>query len=197
MENFENWERSVFANNFSPEAGTLLFANPSLSDPHFKRSVVLLTEHSEDGTVGFVLNKPLHVPLSQLTNEFSDFSPPLFFGGPVRLDTIHFIHTLGDVLPDSKQILTDVYWGGNIETLKELAERRAAPSDAFRFYIGYAGWATGQLEDELKENAWITLTSDDAPFWNAEPDGMWRTLLRAKGGAYAVLANFPDDPKMN
>lgn len=197
MQNFEHWEDAVFALNVEPTSGSLLLANPFLLDPHFKRAVVLLTQHSGEGTVGFILNKPFNIPLTQMTDAFYDMEAPLFFGGPVRLDTLHFIHKIGTALTDSQPVKNRTYWGGEIEALKELILLGLLKTEDIRFFIGYSGWGAGQLAEELEQKSWIVVPYTDEWVWQLPNDNLWRDILKSMGEPYAYLANFPEDPRLN
>src|ERR1043165_7887300 len=120
----------------SPGIGKLLVSEPFLLDSYFKRSVILLGEHSLEGTVGFILNKPTDLTLNDALEDFPKFEVPLYFGGPVQTDTIHFLHTLGEKLEGSKRILPGIYWGGNLEALKLLIETGQVKKTDIRFFAG-------------------------------------------------------------
>src|ERR1051325_3181117 len=180
-----------------PEIGKLLISEPFLLDSYFKRSVVLLSEHGPEGTVGFILNKPTDLALNDALEDFPEFNVPLYFGGPVQTDTIHFIHTLGDKLEGSKEIMKGVYWGGNLETLKLMIETKQISEKDVRFFAGYSGWEPKQLEDELKGHTWMIANCDKNYAFSKEPEALWGSVLKNMGSQYAVLANFPDDPSLN
>jgi len=161
--------------------GTLLISAPMMQDPNFRRSVVLLCEHNDrEGTFGLILNRELDVSLGDVLDEYVTYDPPLYMGGPVQNETLHYVHTRDDI-PGGQQLAK----GGD-----------AAP-DNLRFFLGYAGWGPGQLEAELGEEAWIPAPGAAEFIFDTNPDQLWRTILRRMGGEYAVLANFPDDPRMN
>lgn len=159
--------------------GQLLIAAPQLAD-YFRRSVVLVLEHNEDGAMGVVLNRPTETPVAEAVPDLADLAGEdslVHAGGPVNPDTVI---ALGDV--DGKPELL-----GPDDT--ELEPRR------LRVFAGYAGWAPGQLDGELEEEAWITEPADpDDPF--AEGD-LWPEVLQRKGGGYALLATMPPDPRLN
>src|SRR3954464_13038426 len=108
------------ARHINPEVGRILISEPFLLVSYFKRAVILLGEHSEEGTVGFILNKPTDLKLNDALEDFPPFDAQLYFGGPVQTDTIHFLHTLGPKLEGCKEILPGIFWGGDLETLKLL-----------------------------------------------------------------------------
>ncbi len=180
-----------------PEKGSLLVAEPYLGDPNFERTVILLTEHGEDGSVGFVINKPLELKLDEIVINFPSFNTPVYHGGPVQQDSLYFIHNKGDLLPGSLQINENLYWGGDLEPLKELIKcKLIAPGD-IRFFLGYSGWGLGQLSDEINENSWLVLQDNAIEVLRDEPEEMWKKVLMRVGGEYPLWANSPLDPSLN
>jgi putative transcriptional regulator len=180
-----------------PEKGKILISEPFLTDPNFKRSIVLLCEHNEEGTVGFILNKKTQVKLNQLIEDFPDFDAPVYFGGPVQFNTLQFIHRAGDIIEGTTEIGDGLYWGGSFEILKILIDaKQVSPSD-FRFFIGYSGWNEGQLEDEMKLNSWIVASTETENLFSDEPDKLWGDILKKLGKKFAILASFPEDPSVN
>lgn len=178
--------------------GTLLISAPMMQDPNFRRTVVLLCEHRQgEGTFGLTLNRELDVQLGDVLEDFVAYNPSLYLGGPVQRETLHYLHRRSDDIPGGVELPGNVTWGGNFETVQQLAKGGEASDDDLRFFLGYAGWAPGQLEAELDEEAWITAPNAVDLVFDTDPDALWRTILRRMGGQYAVLANFPDDPRMN
>jgi len=181
-----------------PSPGKLLISEPFLMDPNFKRSVVLLTDHQEEGTVGFILNQRSTLILSDLVPEFVGVELPVYIGGPVATDTLHFIHRCYDKLNDGQEVAKDIYWGGNFEALKVLLLTGSIAPAEIKFFIGYSGWSEGQLRLELEENTWMV--SDrfhaDVVFSDNEEE-LWREAVINLGPRYAHISNFPKDPNMN
>jgi putative transcriptional regulator len=178
--------------------GTLLISAPMMQDPNFRRTVVLLCEHQPgEGTFGLTLNRELDVQLGDVLEDFMAYDPSLYLGGPVQRETLHYLHTRPDDIPGGIPLPGNVHWGGNFDTVQQLAKGGDASAADLRFFLGYAGWGPGQLEAELDEEAWITAPSATDLIFTTEPDNLWRAVLRRMGGEYAVLANFPDDPRMN
>ena len=180
-----------------PKAGNFLLSEPFMPDTNFKRSVVLLCDHKDKGSVGFVINKPLNLKLNDVLDNFPEFNAGLYFGGPVQTDTLHFIHNLGDKISDSVCIGDGLYWGGNFEAIRLLIETKQASPFSFRFFLGYAGWGPGQLKDELGENAWIMAPANPGYIFKVRPDELWRNVLKEMGGQYRIMANFPESPQLN
>lgn len=181
-----------------PEKGSLLISEPFLPDPNFERTVVLLCEHNEDGSVGFVLNKPSILKFDEAVEEVSDFSPTLYVGGPVQQDTLHFIHRTPDDLEGSIQVTDEIFWGGNYEQLITMINTKVIAPEDFKFFLGYSGWAPGQLDEELKQKSWIVINNATAEeVFDIEPTILWKQVLNSLGGKFKIISNFPVDPRMN
>lgn len=180
-----------------PEKGKFLVSEPFLSDPYFKRSVVLLSEHNTEGSVGFILNKPTEIKLNDAIKDFPKIDSYLYFGGPVQTDSLQYIHTLGSRIDGSREVMKGVYWGGNFETLKMLIDTNQIHPDEIRFFVGYSGWQPSQLADEIKEKSWIVAPGDFEHAFFDNPKQLWRDVLRHLGKEYSILANFPEDPSLN
>ena len=178
----------------TPAPGTLLIADPFLKDPNFKRSVVFVCEHQAEGSFGFVLNKTYEHSLNELIAGIEDLEIPVFCGGPVQMDTIHFLHQYPLKIPGSYKVSDDAYFGGNFETAISLLRAGEIDLNRIRFYIGYSGWSSGQLDDELKEKSWITVNATRKLLFHRNTNQLWKEALRHLGGDYEMLVNFPVDP---
>ncbi len=178
--------------------GSLLLSEPFMFDDNFRRTVVLVCEHSEEsGTVGLVINKPIDLRLQDVVEEFPAFNGRLFLGGPVGTDTLQFIHTLGDKIEGSLPITQKVYWGGNFEQLKELiAKGEVAPYEV-NFYLGYSGWSPEQLKTELMDNSWIVAKGTHKLIFNADYTRLWKQIMKEMGGVYNTMASYPENPGLN
>ena len=138
-----------------PKKGHLLVAEPStLGDISFNRSVVFLAEHNSEGSVGFIMNKPLSYTIEDLVPEI-EASFVVYNGGPVEQDNLYFIHNTPKLIPNSVEIADGVFWGGDFEITKNLINEGKLTKNNIRFFLGYSGWSAHQLEQELKENAWL------------------------------------------
>jgi len=182
--------------NLAPQQGRILISEPLLSDTYFKRSVVFITEYSEKGAVGFVLNKPVDVPINEILSDFPTFRAKIYIGGPVAKDTIHFLHTLGKLVPNSVHVLDNIFWGGDFDSLKELINEGIVNSSQVRFFLGYSGWSPNQLEDEIEENAWLVTRVESSKIMQADKD-IWKNTLNELGKKYKMWSNFPENPAMN
>lgn len=180
-----------------PEAGKLLISEPFMFDENFKRSVILLTEHTEEGSVGFILNRPTEYKVIDVLGDFPNPNIDLYFGGPVGKESLFFIHSLGDKIEGSQEILPGVFWGGDFERVKELLINGEAQEEDVRFFIGYSGWAEGQLEFELEERSWIMAKMAGELVMKSKDKSFWKSTLAGMGDKYKILASFPEDPSKN
>ncbi len=186
-------------NKLRPKKGRVLISEPFLEDPHFKRSVVLLCEHNEEGTFGFVLNKFIDVAVHEFMEDLSPTDPGtrVSLGGPVKNDALFYIHTLGDSLQGSIEIMDGLYMGGDLETLKLLMNSGNVPEKSIRFFVGYSGWVTGQLDKEMEQNSWLVSRLSIKDIMDTGTDNLWGKALEKMGRKHSILANFPEDPSLN
>jgi putative transcriptional regulator len=184
--------------SITPQKGDLLISEPFLPDPNFERTVVLICENNKDGTIGFILNKPSLVNLGDVFEEFGHFEKQLLVGGPVQQDSMHFLHRSLTNVDGGKQIGEGIFWGGNFEQLKILMQDSVVdPSDVL-YFLGYSGWAPGQLNEELNENSWIVSPAATATqVFDLNPELLWREVLKNMGGKYRMFSNYPTDPRLN
>ena len=178
-------------------SGQVLLAEPFMLDPNFKRSAVLLCEHNEDGSVGFIMNKPLKMRIDELIDGFPEFDSEVFFGGPVQTDTIHYIHNVGDLVEDSVKVADGVYWGGDFEKLKFLIASNLVLPHNIRFFVGYSGWSEGQLNDEMGYGSWVLAEMDANYLFKSEPKKLWTQVMYNKGDTYSVIAQMPETTNFN
>ena len=178
-------------------SGKVLLAEPFMMDPNFKRAAVLLCEHGPDGTVGFIMNKRLNMKVDELIDDFPEFKAPVFFGGPVQTDTIHYVHNVGNLLDDSHHVTDGVWWGGDFTKLKILINQQLILPKDIRFFIGYSGWTEGQLNDEMSYGSWVLADMDANYLFKSDPRSLWREVMKHKGNTYSVIAQMPDDISYN
>lgn len=180
-----------------PGAGILLIAEPFLKDPNFLRTVVLLCEHQEQGSFGFVLNKQIGQTLDELVLDMEGHRLPVYYGGPVQMDTLHFLHQYPGLIPESVKVTDDIYWGGNFETVTALIKSKSLDLKKIKFFIGYSGWGEGQLAGEIKENSWLTVAATSNLVFKTGHNDIWKRSLQELGGKYEMMSNFPIDPQLN
>ena len=178
-------------------SGRILISEPFLSDTYFKRSVVLLTEHTDEGSVGFVLNKPVDIGVKDILQDFPDVKSGISIGGPVNTNTVHYIHTLGKIIPESIQVTKTIYWGGDFKILKELIQAGEVRDEQIRFFLGYSGWAAKQLDNEIQDNAWLIAEIDSDAIMRGIKADFWNEVLKKMRNKYKVWANFPENPGLN
>ena len=181
----------------SPSKGTLLIANPFLKDPNFSRTVIFLCEHTEEGSFGFVLNKMFPKPLEELVPDLNVSNFPVYQGGPVQRDALHFLHQYPKLISGGEEVMENVYWGGNFESLLINLKNNDLDQDHIRFFIGYSGWSGGQLSEEMKEESWLTVKATRKLIFDTKPEDIWKNSLKHLGGNYEMMINFPTDPQLN
>lgn len=176
--------------------GQLLVASPSLVDPNFRRAVVLVGEHGEEGAMGIVLNRPSPVTVNQAVPPLAELVEPVelvHVGGPVQQQAIVVLGEFEDPSRAAVIVVGSVgFLPGEIDDAGSLGGLRRV-----RVFAGYAGWGPGQLEQELAENAWIVVPAEAQDVFAEDAEGLWSAVLRRRGGPYAVLAQMPADPRVN
>lgn len=180
-----------------PGPGILLIADPFLKDPNFLRTVVLLCDHQEQGSFGLVLNKQIEQTLNELITDLEGFSFPVYYGGPVQMNTLHFLHRYPDLIPDAVKVNNDIYWGGNFESLTALIKNNIIDESGIKFFVGYSGWGDGQLSGEMKEKSWLTVSATKTLVFDTPHDEIWKDSLKHLGGEYEAMVNYPIDPQLN
>ncbi|MFT3845308.1 MAG: YqgE/AlgH family protein [Lacibacter sp.] len=180
-----------------PATGVLLVSDPFLKDPNFMRTVVLLCEHKEEGSFGLVLNRAFELSLDQLMNQSYNWKTPVYIGGPVQMDTLHFLHQLPDIIPGGIEICKGVFWGGDFETVTTLLNNNLLDFNKIRFYIGYSGWSAGQLTDEMKEKSWLTVPANRNLIFTKKVENIWKDAVKSMGKKYEQVIHYPIDPQLN
>ncbi len=182
--------------------GTFLISQPFLGDPNFERSVVLLCrDEPANGTFGLVLSRPTELTLFDVLDlPLGQNSPaaglPLYLGGPVEPNTLHYLHRRPDV-PGATHLGEEVYWGGDFAVLLGLLTSGAAGAADVRLFVGYSGWSAGQLAAEMQARSWVTHPASAGKVFTLTPDAFWRAILREKGGRFKAWSNYPVDPRLN
>lgn len=180
-----------------PAPGILLIADPFLKDPNFLRTVVFLCEHKEEGSFGFVLNRQYENTLDELIPELEGHKIPVYYGGPVQIDSIHFLHQYPDEIPGGQEVIKGVYWGGDFDAVVNIVKNSVIDIDKIRFFIGYSGWSEGQLPDEMNEKTWLAVKATRKLIFHKSCAEIWKDSLKHLGGDYEMMANFPIDPQLN
>jgi putative transcriptional regulator len=180
----------------SPKQGRILIAEPGLMDQYFKRSVILLVEHNDKGTIGFALNRMLDFKLKELLPDFPNFPAAISIGGPVSPNSIHFIHTLGKLIPDTTLVSEGISWGGDFEAVKSLIKQNLISPRQIRFFVGYSGWGTDQLKNELKEGSWVVSELDIVQVMAGKED-LWSETVKRLGTKYKPWTIYPENPSLN
>ncbi len=182
---------------FESHRGQLLVATPELGDPNFDRTVVLLLEHTADGAVGVVLNRPSETDLADAGTDWGGWdalaAPPgvIFVGGPVaRTAVIAVAHTADAQVPGFQPVLGDSVGIVDLTTAPEGV-------DAVRLFAGYAGWGGGQLEAEISAGGWFIFDALPSDPLSGDPEELWAAVLRRQGGRIALFASCPPDPSLN
>lgn len=179
--------------------GKLLIAEPMLGDPNFDRSVVLMIEHTDDGALGVVLNRPTDLEVDAVLDDWAPLAaapPVLYMGGPVEQNGVLALgrrRAPDTPVPGWTPLLGDV---GTVDLHLEPGEVAGAV-DGLRFFAGYSGWGEGQLEAELAEGAWLVVPAVADDVFAPDPETMWRSVLRRQGGKVSMLAHFPVHPSLN
>jgi putative transcriptional regulator len=179
------------------ETGNFLVSDPFLKDPNFLRSIILICEYNENGCIGFVLNKLHPQNLNELIEDIDNLHYPVFCGGPVQLNTLHFLHTKPNLIEDGEHIGNGVYWGGNFNQAIEMMKTKQITPRDIRFYLGYSGWSAGQLEDEINEKSWLLHQGNKNFIFHHNADMLWKDVVTDMGGKYKQLVNYPIDPQLN
>jgi putative transcriptional regulator len=175
--------------------GQLLIAAPLLLDPNFRRTVVLVLEHTSEGALGLVLNRPSETAASDVLPELSGVigAEPVYVGGPVQPDAVIALAELPDTATGDGAVfgpIASIDAGTDPDELRTLAQR-------VRVFAGYAGWGEGQLDAELEEEAWFTDPAHPDDVFEADAESLWRAVLERKGGSFRLVSRMPDDPRMN
>lgn len=179
-----------------PKAGRVLIAQPSLTDPFFKRTVIYLIEHDPNGSMGFIVNRKLNISLSDILPDFPDVDVNVSVGGPVSPETINFLHTFGDKIPNTYPLGNGIFMNGDIEALKSLALSGQVNAKNLRIFIGYSGWGPKQLENEIKEDSWVVANFPQLDVMKGIYDN-WFFAVQQLGEKFKVWTIYPENPTLN
>ena len=184
----------IQSNNVLPSRGKILISEPFLRDATFGRSVVLLIDHTEEGSMGLIINKQLPIFVNDIIKEFKYIENiPLYKGGPIATDTLFYLHTLADI-PGAIPISKGLYLNGDFDEIKKYILQG---NKVDRFFLGYSGWESEQLSTELKENTWLVSKEENAYLMNGDTKDMWKQALEKLGSKYETWSRFPQVPTFN
>ena len=183
-------------NNTKPKQGLVLVSEPFAPDSIFSRSIILLAEHNEEGTIGFILNKPFNRKISDFSSEFGNFDINISLGGPVGSEHIYYIHTYGKKIPGSIHIKDDLFWGGEFNVIQTMSEAGMLDETKIRFFMGYSGWSPEQLLNEIKKDSWLVSDIDVKTIMQND-NKIWDKTVSELDKPYNVWQHFPENPNLN
>lgn len=186
----------ITTNNVKPLKGRILIAEPFLQGYYFSRSIILLTEHNEEGSVGLVLNKPLDITLDKVLKDYKIPPKDLTCGGPVSSDKLFYIHTYQNIA-GAEEIFPHLYFGGDFHQIYAAFKKDEQAKEKIRFFIGYSGWTNGQLTEEIEQNSWLVSDTNIKDIFKYFDDEFWIEVVRKMEKKYSVWANYPSNPDMN
>ena len=175
--------------------GNILISKPLLNDDYFGKSVVLLTDYHKE-VVGFIINKPSNLQLNDVIEDFPEFDAQIYYGGPVAPDNLYFIHRVPEKIEGSIPIVNDLFWGGDFEQVKELINKGEINAAEIRFFLGYSGWDSDQLNQEIDSNSWIIDELDGSLFqWDINK--LWKQCVSNNEKDYKIWIDAPKDIRLN
>ena len=180
----------------SIKKGAILLARPSLSLDIFNRSIVIIAEHSNEGSLGFIINKPSRLPIHIFLSQINS-NQIVFEGGPVQKEQIFYLHHRPDLITDSLHIQDNMYWSGNFDDLCNAISENIIDESEIKFCLGYCGWEANQLENELSNKEWEILDEENINVLNHWENDLWKNSLKKLGGENLIWLNTPLDPFMN
>jgi len=161
------------------------------------RSVIFLCEHQPEGSFGFVLNRVYPLAIGELIAGLEGCAFPVFCGGPVQTDTLHFLHRSPELITGGVEVADGIYWGGEFKEVVQLLKEDSLQPVNIRFYVGYSGWGKGQLDAEMDQHSWLVTDGSKKLVFHRDSNDIWKDALRQKGGEYQQLINYPIDPQLN
>jgi putative transcriptional regulator len=180
----------------APSGGKILIAEPLLADPHFQRGVVYLCEHTSEGSYGFVLNKPLDKKLDYFIEAFDIEDVPVYLGGPVDSSALHFLHRRGELLGGEKTE-QDIFFDGDFPKAIEALKNKTISRNEILFFLGYAGWSAGQLQQEVHKKSWLVAETNQQNLFTQKSETLWKESILALDKEYHILTTLPKDPNLN
>jgi putative transcriptional regulator len=186
-----------FKNSREPQRGGVLISDPFLDEDYFRRSVILLCDHNDESSFGFVLNNYLDIDLHELDAGFPDIQARISVGGPVETQKLYYIHTFKEI-EESLHVRDGLYFGGSFDEIKVRLYHNEVNKLNIRFFLGYSGWDKGQLKDELSSNSWIVVDNiTNEELLNTGNNELWRHCLEKQGGNFKMISKFPLNPSNN
>lgn len=187
----------IQSNDVLPSRGKILISEPFLRDATFGRSVILLIDHSNEGTMGLVINKKLPLLVNDIITEFKYLDEiPLYKGGPVATDTLFYLHTLAEI-PGAISISKGLYLNGDFNEIKKYILQGNQVNERIRFFLGYSGWEGEQLSNEIRENTWLVSEEEKSYLMKNGTKDMWKQALEKLGSKYETWSRFPQVPTLN
>jgi len=183
-------------NKLKPMKGRVILSEPFMLDANFKRAVIFLCEHNEEGSYGFILNHVLSANLSELINGLDRNDFIISYGGPVHPDNLYYMHDQGERIDDSQELFPGLWFGGNFEQILSLINDKIINSENIRFFLGYSGWTEDQLINEMETHSWITSEFNPKDLLSIDKQ-LWKNTLNKMGKQYELVSNFPSDPSQN
>jgi putative transcriptional regulator len=185
-----------FKNSILPGSGKILLSDPFLDEDYFRRSVVLICNHNDDGTFGFVLNNYIDLDLHSVDENFPDLDVKISIGGPVETDSLFYIHEFQNV-KDSFEIIGGLFFGGDYNDLIDTIAK-SDNKNAVRFFLGYSGWAPQQLDEEIATHSWIVAENiSKHELLDTQNQDLWKFFMEKQGGRFKTIANSPLNPNNN
>ncbi len=180
-----------------PSSGKILLAEPLMQDPYFSRSVILIVDNNETGAFGLILNNPTDFSIQDLDPTLVNAKTTIYWGGPVEEGSLFFIHTLGNLIPDSHAVANGIYCGGNWEIIKEMIDDNILNEQNFRLFLGYSGWTEKQLDDEINRKSWVVSQIDSKMIFETPSKELWNASVTKLGNQYVHWMHIPESPEFN
>ena len=186
--------------NGSYGKGSFLIANPVLPDPNFSRTVVLLCNHNDEGSFGLVVNRNSGLKSTEVfanSELLTQYEADVFIGGPVSPSQVFYLVRSPQPLPEMEQVCSGVHMGMSWEALEDVLLNLGNPNEDLRFYMGYSGWGSGQLDGEMDQRSWLTCDAADRFVFTPSEQTIWPEAVRSLGPEYEYLLHAPVDPRNN
>ena len=178
--------------------GDLLISTPdSLGDYYFNRSIIILTEVSNEEVVGFIINKELNYTLSDLDDKVLEKGVKIFSGGPVNQDNLYFIHKHPDLIDNSINFFNDLHWGGDFKKSIKMINKLKIDNSSIKFFSGYSGWTYNQLTDEINNGSWVVAKNQTNYLFKKDIKKMWGENMKEMGEKFKIWSNAPENPQDN